>query len=259
MNKKERYLYIKIATSVVAFSLAFMRWFNIGNAESKMDSTFFLLIATSFLVFIIPWSRLKSLKAGDIELVLDESKVTGALDGIEMSRIENKMLRNSLLEYEEEIRDVIGSRVLWIDDKPHVVLGERRILRALGIIVVTARDRGTVNEILKEDNDFDLIISDIQEKIEVDGRETVYGGMYFVKDLRNNEDSVIKNLPVIFYTGFKPKDIPGILKSVPGAPIADTEICHTIQDLLILTIQTISDIRSKPIKVRSKKLPASIY
>jgi hypothetical protein len=164
MMKNDKYLWIRMVLSALVLLLAILRFAFFEIANERMDSICLLLIASAILIFFLPWERLKSLKAGGIELSLDQPQVRGAIDSLGLNRVENKQLREKLSRRAPEIEQVKGSRVLWIDDRPHNILGERRLLRVLGIEVVTAVSSEMAEEILFRDNDFDMIISDVQRK-----------------------------------------------------------------------------------------------
>jgi CheY-like chemotaxis protein len=261
MKKDKMNQWVKVSISIVALLLALIRWVFFDVASERMDSIFLLLLFIAVLVHIIPWENLKSIKAdaGGFELILDQPQVKGALNGIEMKRIENEQLRESLSQLGPKIEQAKGSRVLWIDDNPHEILGERRLLRALGIDIVSAKDNESSERKLIEDNDFDLIISDVQRRGTIDNRDTRYGGIYFIKDLREKSvDPVIKYLPTIFYTAYTPDQIKKIKKDVGIESLSDIEFCYSIDTLLIKVITILSKVRSNPIKVSSQKEPTQI-
>jgi hypothetical protein len=103
-----------------------------SSLATRMDAVFFGLLGAALLILLIPIERLKSLKAGGIELSLDQPQVQGAIAGLGLDRIHNEELRARLTLLQHQLGVIRGSRVLWIDDRPHTILGERRLLRALG-------------------------------------------------------------------------------------------------------------------------------
>lgn len=145
---------------VLSLAIIYCILFNITN--KGVDYTFLVLVILAVLILLFPWEYIKSLKAAGIELLLDQPPVKGALGGIKMERMGNRLLKEKLSELASEIEQVKGSRVLWVDDKPQEIIGERRLLRALGIEVVTAIDSESALRKIEEDNDFDIIISDAQ-------------------------------------------------------------------------------------------------
>ncbi len=170
-------LVLKIGISIVALALASLIIRDPDGSKKWLDSTFLLLIMVPLLAFLIPWHRLTTFKAAGVELVLESPSARGAIKGIKMSSGESRSIRGTLYELRNAIEDSRGSRVLWIDDHPNEILGERRILRALDIQVVSAKNSNSARGILAEDNDFDLIISDVQRKSEPESQFGRYGGI----------------------------------------------------------------------------------
>ena len=146
---------IKIVFSSIILVLAIMRFLFFETVNERMDSVFFLLLLLAFLVPVLPWERLKSFKAGGVEFSLDQPNVVGAIESLGLDRIENKQLRELLSKQSSQIKQLKGARILWIDDKPHNVVGARRLLRALGADVTTATTSEMAEDILNKDNDFD--------------------------------------------------------------------------------------------------------
>ena len=256
--KDSQLFLIKTLFAGLVIALAILRWVNIRDAKQQMDSTFLYLVAAAFLILVIPWDKLRTFKAGGVELFIDQPQVKGAIEGLGLQRVDSRQLRRTLSGLEAEIGLVDGSRVLWIDDRPHEILGERRILRSLGIEVITAVDNISARSKLGEDNDFDLIISDVQRSEQVNGYTSIYGGMYFAKELRESHpDPTIRSLPVIFYSAFRQDQIERIVRRVSGEALSDTASCDSIEALLSSVITTLSEVRSNPITVRSTKKPTS--
>ena len=56
--------------------------------------------------------------------------------------------------------NVVGKRVLWVDDNPSNNIAEQRVLEAIGIMVEEARSTADAIEMLKSRH-FDLVISDL--------------------------------------------------------------------------------------------------
>jgi len=251
--------WLKITISGIAVFLALFRLIFFDIASKRIDNTFLFLFATAVLVYVIPWKKVISFKGWGVELVLDKPQVKGALKGMGLKRLENEPLWKSLSRLESEIEQAKGGRVLWIDDNPHVILTERRTLRALGIEIVTASDSPSAEKILKGDNDFDLIISDVQRKGEIGNRATRYGGIYFLKELREkNVDPVIKSLPVIFYSAYRPDQIGRIKKQVGVKSLVGIEFCGSFETLLPRVITMLAEVRSNPITVSPKKKPTPL-
>ena len=250
--------WVKAVLSASVLVLAALRVLYFDFASRRMDGTFLLLLIAAVLIHVVPWERLTSFKAGGVEFTLDKPQVKGALEGLGLRKIENRQIHEMLSALQREIEQAKGSRILWIDDKPHEILGERRLLRALGIEVVTATTSAQAKSTLEQDNDFDLIISDIQRSGKVDERETIYDGIYFIKSLReNSDDKVVNSLPVIFYTAYTPEKLEIIRKQVGPEAFQELEVCATIEGLVSQVIKNLAEVRLKPIIVRSKKKATS--
>jgi CheY-like chemotaxis protein len=247
-------LWIRILISAVAMALAFLRLILSKEPIKHMDNTFILLFIIAILALVIPWDRLISFKAAGVEVELEQPQVQGALAG--MLDAQPKQLQELLKRLAPKIEQAKDGRVLWIDDKPHNIVGERRLLRSLGIEIVTTKPDQTKTEPImrkiEEDNDFDLIISDIQWR-DNQGQPT-YGGIEFIKEIREkHSDPVIASLPVIFYTGYAPDQVSTIIKQVGVERFLKFHFCHSIESLIENTIRTIAESRSNPIKVGKKR------
>ena len=246
--------WIRYVIAGAALVSAYARWEEKTFAPENVDATILTLIITAALALILPWERLRHFKAGDVEIQLDQPSIQGALTGmLDAQPQQIKELLNRLASKLEQAR---GGRVLWIEDKPHNVVGERRFLRALGIDVVTAMpditDPGPILKTIEEDNDFDLIISDVQWLGE--SNNATYGGMQLIKKLRDqHDDPVIRALPVIFYTAYTPAQLEDITRSAGMERALRVEYCHSIESLVRQTIVAIAETRSNPIKVGKKR------
>ena len=150
---------IKIAITSLLVILAILRVIFHNTLNATMDITFFSLLAFAFLVLVLPWEHLKTFKAGGVEISLEKPEVQAAISGLGLDRVDDDNLRHQLSKLEDELKIASGSRVIWIDDKPHNILGARRMLRALNIDVTTATSSEMALDILNTDNDFDLLIS----------------------------------------------------------------------------------------------------
>jgi len=247
--------WLKVLVSCTAVLLALLRLLLFEAVGKRVDGTVLLLFAIAVAVFIIPWKSVTTFKGWGIELILDRTQVKGALEAAGLKRLKNTPLWKRLSELEPEIQTAQGSRVLWIDDNPHEILPERRILRALGIDVVTASDSGTAESILKQDDDFDMIISDVQRKGEIDHRDTRYGGIYFIKELREKyeKNAAVKSMPVIFYTAYRPDQITKIKQQVGEASLDEAQFIGSFDVLLPAVITMLSRVRSSPVAVEPQE------
>jgi hypothetical protein len=156
---------IRVALALVALLLAISRWVFFETVHERMDAVFLVLLASVPLIFIIPWEQLTTINLGGVvELTLRSPQVVGALESLSLNRVEDDRLRATLSSLQDEIKVARGGRVLWVDDKPHDIIGERRLLRALGVNVITAISSEDAEKTLREDNDFDLMITDVQRR-----------------------------------------------------------------------------------------------
>jgi CheY-like chemotaxis protein len=263
---------LKVLLSVVLVTFAITRIFYYKVLGPRMDLVFFSLVLSVFLLWMIPWGelweRLRGFNVGGLGITLQQPDVQAAIghlsfaedqlrnSGSSMPEEVRNKLRRRLKPLEGELQTVRGSRVLWIDDEPHSILGERRLLRALGIDVTPARSSERAKEILQEDHDFDLIISDTW-------RCGTREGVDFVVKLRTEEtdetDARIKNLPVIFYAADPWATLvtvtrPAVNVTRPAREILpDLEISNSVDDLIPKVIRKLSEERRNPITVSAKK------
>jgi len=181
-------------------ALAIVRFAFHSVLSGRMDSIFFILIGSGLLVLLIPFQYLKSFKAGGLELSIDQPQVQGAIFGLNLDRIKNEKIQAQLSRLKDQLVATRGSRVLWIDDHPHGVVGERRLLRAQGVEVITAVSSQEAERTLEADNDFDLIITDVQrggDSYVETGRVPIHEGVNFIIRLRTSHtDPVIANLVI---------------------------------------------------------------
>lgn len=253
--KKENFQRYQILIAAVIFILAIIRLFDIKNLNNLMDSTFILLLFVSLILFLIPFEKISSLKAGGVEIELFENKIKNAIEGLEIKKIENEHLYKAIIEQRDKIDTIKGSRILWIDDTPRSVLGERRILRSLGLDIHSANNREVVLDILDRDIDFDLIISDIQWLNDSnDNNSNFYGGIQLAKELRLKfKNEPINLVKTIFYTSFKKDQIERIHTQTDFLSIENVILCYTIEELLTSVINSLNEINKNPIKVTSSK------
>jgi CheY-like chemotaxis protein len=273
--------FFRFVAAGTAGALAVVYLVSSDRLRDRMDDTFLVLLAAAAVIALVPWERLTSLTAGQFEFVLERPQVAGALRGLETSRVEDKEVRRLLTELAPQIETIAGSRVLWIDDVPYSVLGERRLLRALGVDVIPARSSEEALGELAKDNDFDLVITDVQrhgssyKRVEtggpvIDTREedgyltikkadgtTLYdiheGVNFVVAELRKYPDESVRALPVVFYASYPMDDLVEFTEIVPDAPAS-----NSVDGLLSHVIPALTDARENPIKVPRAKKPTGI-
>ena len=235
---------LSILLSLVLIVLVIVRLLYSPTFSEGMDALFFGIIAIAFLVHLIPLDQLTSFKAGGFEFSLDHPQVEGAVEEIidrqNLDGQDDERLRKELSRLQGELATIRRSRILWIDDNPHKVVGEKRLIRLLGVGVVTASSSQEAESILKKDNDFDLIVTDVKRN----GNK--HEGPNFVGNLRKNRDHVVKELPVVFYSGYDLGRLaeltqPALEASLPlSVPV---EITTNVYELVPKIIRLLADAR----------------
>jgi len=253
--EKDKLLKFQKYIALVIFVLAIIRLFNIGDLNSLMDNTFLMLLFVSVVLFFMPIDKISSIKAGGFGVELFENKIKHAINGLKIEKIENEKLYKSILKQREKIEKIRGSRILWIDDTPRSVLGERRIMRAIGLEIHSANNKQTTFDILDRDIDFDLIISDIQWLRKPDDIKTYYyGGIELAREIKQKfKNEPISYAKTVFYTSFPSDQIKKIQAKKDFLPIDNVTFCYTIDELLTTVINLLNEINMKPIKVSSSK------
>jgi len=246
---------------------AVTRFSNYESLSTRMDLVFLSLVLSAFLLWMLPWAdlweRLSGVTLGGFGISLEAPHVKAALDesindadwlektGHSSSEEDiRKNLIRRLKRLEEELPIVRGSRVLWIDDHPYDILGERRLLRALGIDIIPARSSKEAQDILETDNDFDLIITDVR-------RTDEHEGVNFIVSLRKEEnehlkDEQIKSLPVIFYGDHPWGDI--VASTRPARELQpEAEASNSADDLIPRVIRRLAEERTTRINAIDRK------
>ena len=253
MNKVKA-IRVRIILSIIIILVAIFRFIFFDILSEKMDYIFLILIVLAVLILFLPWERISSIKAAGIEITLNQPQVRGAIKSLGLNRLKNEKLREIIMRKASEIELLKGSRILWIDDHPYSIIGERWLLRALGAEVVSVTSSEMAEEVLKRDIDFDMIISDVQrlgESYKETGGIRIHEGVNFIIRLRKHKDPIIKTLPVTFYAVY---DWDRLVKFTRPAREFQPEakISNIIEDLLIKVISTLSDVRSNPMIVGLK-------
>jgi len=246
------------AVLLIALALARIPWF--GALGQGVDETFALLVVVAAMLIVVPWDRLSSFKAAGVEVSLDSAAVKGAIESLEIPAVDLAQLREDLGTIAAQLPSLRGSRILWIDDKPHAILGERRLFRALGAEIVAATTSEAAEATLEENNDFDLIVSDVQrtgESYRLNDGEPIHEGVNFLVKLRSHRDPAIRSLPAILYAAY---DWERLVKFTRPARELQTEalICNEISGLMKKATTTIAATRARPIKVPATKVPTGI-
>ncbi len=247
---------LKYGFGFLALVLAVLRLLDIKSLSLQIDNTFLLLFMLAIILFIIPLEKIKAFKAAGVEFELINSNLQGALEGLALRPVENKQISETISSLKDKIELVKNGRILWIDDKPHEILGERRLFRALGLEIITANEQKAAKKILELDNDFDLIISDIQWRDKDDQEIVTYGGLNTATNIRDTyKNKTIGSITIIFYTGYSEEKIERIHRQTNFKSMENIQICHTIEELLISVVTILVHVRTNPIKMKSKKKP----
>lgn len=247
VTKKQKWFLI-----LLIIGLGIARTFNEALFE-RMDALFFGLFVLLVLVFVEAWKNIQSFKWVDVEIELNQAQVKAAVESIKPDLIAQEELRQLIKGLNHWIVKSKDSRILWIDDEPYNIVGIRRLFRAIGLEVITTIDEESAMRKINEDNDFDLIISDIQ------WRTDTYGGYNMVKKIRGktdddgNPDPILSNIPVIFYTAHSKENLLEIHQQIEIYDYTNSHICGDIETLLITSLKTLSQLREHPIEVKLEK------
>ena len=229
-----------------------------GHIPQQMNHVFYLLLGAAVIIALAPLERLTSLKVGELEFLLAQPQVKGAISAMGLGGVRNRELRDTLTDNQEDLGAIRGSRILWIDDYPHKLVSLRRLIRSLGVQVVAASSSARALELLDEDNDYDLIITDVQRTDFPErhpGAEPLHDGVNFVVYFRKHiPDPVIQNLQVIFYAAY-PEDALALWTKQARQISPGAETARTPVELVTKTIQMLADSRAAPIMTPAAKEP----
>jgi CheY-like chemotaxis protein len=261
----------KLALAVIPLAFAIFAILYPNLPEQKLDNSILFLVLLVVLIIVLPWERLTSLKAAGIEFELDRPLINKAISDLEVLKgkenINDEKIRKLFERLVSNIEQAKGSRILWIDDSPKNVFGERRLLRALNIETVMANSSEMAQSCLDTDGDFDLIISDMRRGESIKkGRDDMPEGVQFIKRLRETETrrsqisrySHIPSLPVIFYSGKAYNEMLRLTEPIrqDGSVII---LATGVEKLFEEVIRTLSYVRSEPIQIivgPTSELPA---
>lgn len=250
----------KIIMSIIMIIFAIARLALNDAIVKRMDSTFLSLLIAAILIYFVPWENIQTFKAAGIELSLDQSAVKAAIAGLGLDQIKDEQLRVQLIKLGDEIQAIRGGRVLWIDDKPHKIIGERRLLRALGIEVISAISSESAENLLETDNDFDLMISDVQragDSYKLNNGVDIHEGVNFVVKLRHHEDKIVRAIPVVFYAAYDWERLVEFTRPAREL-LPESEISNSVTDFVPKTVKVLARSRMNPITYSPSKEPTSI-
>ena len=242
------------------FSSEFKEYLN-GIKSSKEDLNLILLSITYVLNEAIELAEDKFKEETKIEtnqdfiekITLESNNFHKSIKGLSLNEEDKNNLLNAISIMSEEISKSQGKRILWIDDKPHKIIGERRFFRSLGLEIVTGNNRDVILKLLEQDGDFDIIISDIQWLTSYEG--VTYGRLNMIKELRKIYlDSFIGKLKVIFYTGYRKEQITIIDKQTGIKDIENSSIMFSIDRLIMEVFSTLTENKNSVI-LEGRKIP----
>ncbi|MEJ2429545.1 MAG: hypothetical protein P8075_11590 [Deltaproteobacteria bacterium] len=249
--------YIRFGGAIILSVLAIAR--TIGPEwQDRMDGTFFVVLGAAILLLLIPISRLRQLKAGSLELALDRPEVAGAIESLNLERVEDVQLRAALKRTESQLLTIRRSRVLWIDDRPEKLVALRRLLRALGVNVVSTISSEDARRVLSADSDFDLLVTDVQREgdtHELTGGTPIHEGTNFVVWLRTkHKDPVVRSIPVVFYAAY---DWDRLVKFTRSARETQPEpaMANSVPDFIEKVVNALAKARAAPLSVGGEKVP----
>ena len=224
---------------------------NLANID-KLVSFTTIILGVIVALMVVPWDKLVHFKAGAFEVSVEKS-FKSAVEGYKDSKANELM--DVLTKYKETLPIINGARILWIEDRPTNVLGERRILRALGINIKMGTpdviDPTPIYKSIETDNDYDLIISDIQWRVNKD--EVTYGGLEFIRNIRDSKKySNMQALPVIFYTAYTKEQLETIKEQTKLKFYDNMYFCHDVENLVDRVSKLLVEYRTKPLKVGRK-------
>jgi CheY-like chemotaxis protein len=246
---------IQLVAAIVLLGLALAKILWSGLAP-MMDTVFVTLVLVGLGLLILPLKTIRSLKAGGVELSLDAAHVQGAVDGLNLDRIEDAKLKMRLQRISRVLPTITCSKLLWIDDRPENVIGERRLLRALGVTVVSATSSDQAREILGIDQDFDLIVTDVQrigDTHKITGGEPIHDGVNFIVWLRTKSDyDFVRKIPIIFYAAYDWPRLVEFTLPVRGT-LPEPGISNSAADFVPKVLLALADSREMPIQVPREK------
>ena len=253
MREKISFQIIKIGTACILLMLALIYWADIFDSRNRFDELFVMLVGAAIIVLIIPWERLQSVKAGEFELSLESPRVQDVLDRINLTKEEKESLQKKLQSNLADYNDLQDSRILWIDDNPQRLVGERRLLRALGLEVTTASSSDIAEQLLANDPDYELIITDVQRKGDnylVNNGVPIHDGTNFIVKLHTNKDpdaqflDLVRTIPVIFYGAYETARLTEFTKPARDVCL-DCDISNDFFDLLEKATWRLKQIRAR--------------
>ncbi|MHA1955215.1 MAG: hypothetical protein ACW96U_14845 [Candidatus Heimdallarchaeaceae archaeon] len=255
---------IKYVAAVIIITFVVIRYIYFDVVNEKFDATFFTLIAIAVAVVFLPWDRLETIKAGIFEFTIRNPVIKGAIKSLDIDIIQNRKLKKELKALEDDVEGIKGSRILWIDDRPLNIVGERNLLRSFGVTISFAVSSKEAEILLVNDGDFDLIISDVQrlgDSYEFNQGVEIHEGTNFIAKIHTSKEypESIKSIPVIFYAAYEKERLERFTQ--PAKETAkDKKMIFTgnsVVELLTSVISILSELRKKPVMLRETKKPTT--
>ena len=210
--------------------------------------------------------RIQSIKAGPVEVSLARTSINqvAARVGLKEKKDRNR-LRKILRRQIDDLKQLQGARILWIDDNPARLVGERRILRALGVHVETAGSSDGAEKVLEGNPDFDLIITDVQrlgDNYKFNRGIRIHDGVNFIVKLYSvtywedrarqrgelEETELLRELigriPIIFYGAYDTKRLIEFTKPA-RAVCPDVDICNDFFVLIEKATSRLKEVRAR--------------
>lgn len=251
LNNKFKILIFIGIISVVVIRIIFYSYF-----KDRIDDITLSLIIVAILIILIPFEKISSFKAGNVELMLERKDVQSSISSLSLEEIDQENLKTKLKLSEQNLKYLSNSRVLWIDDYQNKILGEKRLLRTLGANIIPAISSDVAIDLLKDDCDFDLIITDIQRPGEFhkknDGID-IHDGVNFIEHaIKNN--LISKLTPIIFYAAY---DYERLIKFTERTKTLRKKIVsvNNIADLFYESINSIAVLKNEKTHIYEYKIP----
>ena len=245
----------KIVLSLLLIILVVLRGVFYDIASTRLDTVALTLMISAILLYVIPWENLRTFKAAGFELTLEQSQVKSAIDSLHLDKEKHRALIEHLSRLDAELQSICGAKVLWIDDLPHKLVGVRRLLRALGVQIVSATSSQMAADILERDNDFDLIITDIQryEDGPNGAKSSIsHDGVHFIVKLREHTDPILCAMPVVFFAAYDWKRLVEFTR--PAREVQpEPDISNSVSDLVPKVIKRLAISRAIPISSDEKE------
>ena len=286
-------LYLRIALALLMFLIGVLYLIY----EKKVDEYFLYIITGAIVLVLVPIELVNQFKFGPVELHVLR-RVEDAIDQTGKSKYFDKQaLKGYLTAFSPaSLAGITGGRIIWIDDWPQTLVGSRRIIRALNLEIITATSSNQALDILIDNPDVDLIITDVQRagdsydyldeapagelhsKSFTDRSNItwyrIHEGVNFVVRLHEDKNiygeildervremtmSYVKQIPVIFYAAY---DRAGLESYTLPARLCLTErevdICNTVQELVQKVILRLIEVRTRSIIYTTDKIPTKL-